>query len=145
MTDTTPSDTHPSKDELRKKLTEEQFRVTQLKGTEAPHTGKYASSKEKGMYVCVCCNAPLFSSQAKFESGSGWPSFYEPIESESVTTAEDTSHGMKRTEVMCKRCSAHLGHVFPDGPKKETGLRFCINSAALDLKKDAKKPKDTPQ
>jgi peptide-methionine (R)-S-oxide reductase len=143
-TDTSSNDKAPSKKELRKKLTEEQFQVTQMKATEAPYSGKYATSKDPGTYVCVCCGEPLFSSKTKFDSGSGWPSFYEPIKSESVKTAADTSHGAQRTEVMCKRCNAHLGHVFKDAPQQPTGVRFCINSAALDLKKNPGKTKDAP-
>ncbi len=123
-------------DEWRKQLTPEQFRVTRQKGTEAPFTGQYHDTKTPGMYVCVCCGSPLFDSKTKFESGTGWPSFYEPIAQKSVATEQDTSLGVARTEVMCQRCEAHLGHVFSDAPQQPTGLRFCINSAALKLMPD---------
>jgi len=128
----------PTKEELKERLTPEQFNVTQNKGTEAPFTGAFALNKDKGEYVCICCQAPLFSSDTKFDSGSGWPSFYEALNKEAINTKEDISMGMKRTEVTCKRCDAHLGHVFEDAPDQPTGLRFCINSAALDLKKKDK-------
>lgn len=127
-------------DEWQNKLTPEQFRVTRQKGTEAAYTGKYHDTKTPGTYVCVCCGAPLFSSKTKFESGTGWPSFYEPIDNSSVDLEQDTSLGVERTEVLCKRCDAHLGHVFNDVPEQPTGLRFCINSAALNLK-----PEQPPQ
>lgn len=118
--------------EWRKRLTPEQYEVTRKKGTESPFSGRYYNRKEKGIYRCVCCGNTLFSSEAKYDSGTGWPSFYSPCSEESVNATLDTSNGMERTEVLCQRCDAHLGHVFRDGPPL-TGLRYCINSTALQF------------
>jgi peptide-methionine (R)-S-oxide reductase len=118
-------------EEWRKELTPQQYAVTRQQATERPFTGEYVFNKADGTYACVACGLPLFSSETKFESGSGWPSFWDVIETGNVELRQDNSYGMRRVEVVCRRCGSHLGHLFDDGPRETTGLRYCINSAAL--------------
>lgn len=128
--------TNPPAMKKDEELSPELYHVAREKGTETPFSGKYAGSHEQGMYACAVCGNELFSSTTKFDSGTGWPSFTEPANLEHIELKEDTGHGMRRTEVLCKNCGAHLGHVFDDGPVEAGGKRYCINSVCLDLKKD---------
>jgi peptide-methionine (R)-S-oxide reductase len=122
--------------EWREELTPDQYAVLRQQATERPFTGKYVDTKTQGVYACAACGQPLFSSDTKYESGSGWPSFWDVINEGNVELRQDYSHGMRRIEAVCSRCGSHLGHVFDDGPQDTTGLRYCINSLSLDLKPD---------
>ena len=130
-----------SDEEWKEELTPEEYRVLRQKGTERPFTGDLLKNKEEGVYVCAACGQPLFDSETKFDSGTGWPSFYQPVDGDNVAEESDRSYGMVRTEVLCGRCGGHLGHVFPDGPKP-TGLRYCINSVSLDFEPEGEEGGD---
>ena len=134
-----PEKIKKSEAEWKKQLSPNEYHVTRLKGTEPPFTGEYEDTTTPGTYHCVCCGQPLFESDAKFHSGSGWPSFYKPIDESHVEVDRDTSHGMSRDEVVCSKCNAHLGHVFDDGPQP-TGQRYCMNGCALDFQPEEGKP-----
>ena len=129
-----PEKMHLTDAEWRERLTPEQYQILRQAGTERAFTGKYEKNKAAGAYLCAGCGQPLFESEAKFDSGSGWPSFTRPASDEAVEEHRDTAHGMIRTEVVCSRCDGHLGHVFPDGPRDQGGLRYCVNSASLEFK-----------
>lgn len=132
-----------SEEEWKKQLDPQTYEVLRKKATERPFTGKYLNNKEKGVYVCAGCGAPLFSSDTKFESGTGWPSFWEPVGKENIEEKSDRSLFMNRTEILCRECGGHLGHVFEDGPQP-TGLRYCVNSLSLNFKKSDEKKNDQP-
>ena len=139
MQDTKKPKIKKTQEEWREELSDYEYQITREAATEAPFTGEYTNTKTKGTYVCRCCGEPLFSSDTKYDSGSGWPSFYEPVDYDNVETKIDRSHFMIRTDAMCSKCDAHLGHVFPDGPMP-TGQRWCINSASLKLEEKEQKP-----